>query len=109
MPPRQGQSQLISPVSSLKAPSREASDSVAEGSRAGEGFWFGSLGEGVDGGGSEALRAWAIDSRVGRDVSSVGESGSRGSSTVRELAFRRLYRIPQSLRVGFSAKRELVL
>ena len=32
MPPRQGQSQFISPVSSLKAPWEEASSSVAEGS-----------------------------------------------------------------------------
>lgn len=48
MPPRQGQSQLISPVSSLKAPCWEASSSVSEREPEAEG------GSRVVGGGAES-------------------------------------------------------
>ena len=87
MPPRQGQSQLISPVSSLKAPSDAASDSVAEGSERGEEVGSSVVGgrvlvEGVEVMETAAfLRFWATESSVGRDGSSVGDVGVRGSST----------------------------
>ena len=79
MPPRQGQSQFISPVSSLKAPSWLASDSVAERSvGVGEGDSVDDV-EGVvvgdcdgDGDGAGWLRLGDMDSRVWREVSSVG-------------------------------------
>lgn len=51
MPPRQGQFQFISPVSSLKAPSWVAWASVAEGSR----------GEGEGGGDEEGSSLVAMD------------------------------------------------
>lgn len=87
MPPRHGQSQLISPVSSLKAPSDAASDSVAEGSERGEGVGSSVVGgRGLSVGVEVAemaafLRVWATESSVGRDESSVGDVGVRGSST----------------------------
>lgn len=74
IPPRQGQSQFISPVSSLKAPCWEASSSVS--SKDGdlgpsmvavEEYWE-----------DEVVFDWrasAIDSRVGMEVSSLGEVG----------------------------------
>lgn len=70
MPPRQGHSQLISPVSGLKAPSEEASSSSAEGSE----------GEGVDGDGPEEVV----------DLGMVVESGS--SSAMAETTERCLSR-----------------
>lgn len=87
MPPRQGQSQFISPVSSLNAPSDAASDSVAEGSERGDGVDSSVKGErGLDEGVEDSevavrFRDLATESRVGRDVSSVREVGVRGSST----------------------------
>ena len=87
MPPRQGQSQLISPVSSLKAPSDAASDSVAEGSERGEGVGSSVTGgRGLEEGVEDAevavrFRDLATESRVARDVSSAGDVGVRGSST----------------------------
>ena len=79
MPPRQGHSQFMTPVSSLKAPSWEASDSREEGSVRGEGSEVG-VGESEEGGGrGDGLGCWrreeARDSSVGRGVSSVGEEG----------------------------------
>lgn len=61
MPPRQGQSQFMTPVSSLKAPSWEASDSREEGSERGEGCSGAVVGEvvvgesGGGGGGGEMV------------------------------------------------------
>lgn len=75
IPPKQGQSQLISPVSSLKAPCWEASSSVS--SRDGdsgltkvaeEEVWEDEVG--FD------RRAAAIDSRVGMEASSLGVGGA---------------------------------
>lgn len=59
MPPRQGQPQFISPVSSLKAPSWEAWASVAEGSR-GEGE-----GDGDEDGSSAAMDEAGMGAGVG--------------------------------------------
>lgn len=79
MPPRQGQSQFISPVSSLKAPSWEASSSVSSScpaSTAAVVVWadewesMGKLeGEGLD------WREADMDSRVGRAESSAWAEG----------------------------------
>ena len=90
MPPRQGQSQFISPVSSLKAPCWEASSSVSE--RVGEEVGGREVGGAVE----DAEACWAdcrcccccrscscccfcrdraMSSTVGRLVSSVGERG----------------------------------
>ena len=82
IPPRQGQSQFISPVSSLKAPSWEASASVSSMLGSGEAVVLGlmdedGVSEGVDGVGGAAFwrREGAIDSRVGSGVSSGGDWG----------------------------------
>ena len=86
MPPRHGQSQFISPVSSLNAPSDEASSSVSERAEEDAGsVGNGALGgEGASGNDSDGLCCcceeafWRVRltvSRVGREVSSVGESG----------------------------------
>lgn len=53
MPPRQGQSQLISPVSSLKAPCWEASSSVSERGLPGEEAVRDEVGSRVVGAGGE--------------------------------------------------------
>lgn len=80
MPPRHGQSQLISPVSSLKAPSWDASSSVSSNP--------GSAVTGVDsgagtGGVSLRLREEATDSRVGRAFScSLGSIEGTGVGLV---------------------------
>lgn len=108
MPPKQGHSQLISPVASLKAPSCEASSSVASRSWVVDGMGFGlavsgvweggwvslvggfevgvafwevweAASSGVGGGGVRFLMA--RDSRVWRVGSSVGDWG-RGMETV---------------------------
>ncbi len=95
MPPKQGHSQLISPVASLKAPSCEASSSVASRSWVVDGMGFGlavsggaplvggievgvafwedweAANSGVGGGGVRFLMA--RDSRVWRVGSSVGD------------------------------------
>ena len=75
IPPKQGQSQFISPVSSLKAPSCEASCSLSS-------KVSGSV-DSIGGVGSdEAFWRFALtDSRVGREVSSEGELGG-GTATV---------------------------
>ena len=75
MPPKHGQSQLISPVSSLKAPSCEASCSVPSNVS-------GSVVEA--GAGTDTCELFGLfdftDSRVGSDVSSEGELGG-GTAT----------------------------
>lgn len=78
IPPRQGQSQLISPVSSLKAPCWEASSSVS--SRDGDSGVTMVVVEVWEGGVAFDWRAAAIDSRVGMEVSSLGEMG--GTATI---------------------------
>lgn len=78
IPPRQGQSQLISPVSSLKAPCCEASSSVS--SKDSE---SGSVLIGTEFSDDERLLDWraaAIDSRVCIEVSSLGEEGGSGTA-----------------------------
>ena len=74
MPPRHGQSQLISPVSSLKAPSCAACCSLSS-----------SVSGSVDSGdGAVATLGFSrfalMDSRVGRGVSSEGEFGGGTAS-----------------------------
>lgn len=74
IPPRQGQSQLISPVSSLKAPCWEASSSVS--SRDGDGGPTTADAEEVSD--TEVAFDWraaATDSSVGMEVSSLGVVG----------------------------------
>ena len=109
MPPRQGQSQFISPVSSLKAPCCPASSSYSSGvlgvsSVFGDG---GSAGDVVStgvfgsmdgmaesfvdngtGSGDElfARRVEDMESRVGREESSVEESGSWAVETVSAIS-----------------------
>ena len=105
MPPRQGQSQFISPVSSLKAPCWEASSSLS--SR--EGGW-GSCEDWRDCGvrlEESFARARAISSRVGRVVSSEGERGCETGSrwVVRSNQMMEM----EVLHAASSAKRLLVL
>ena len=75
IPPRQGHSQFISPVASLKAPSWEASSSVVSRSVSvvviERVVLVGGVGDGVEG----FWRKGASDSRVGRGVSSEGTLG----------------------------------
>jgi len=107
MPPKQGQSQLISPVSSLKAPSCEASSSVASRSPGVEGIGSGLLvpggwegaraslvvfweecaaaSSGVRGGGLRFFMA--SDSRVCREVSSVGDWGGGIETECNHISF----------------------
>lgn len=86
MPPRQEQSQFISPVSSLKAPCWEASSSVSERGPVGGGTVVGS--RVVGGSGESAVEAEAMvevmgvlreegesEERVGRGVGVEGGSG----------------------------------
>ena len=100
MPPRHGQSQLISPVSSLKAPCCAASSSRSSGeppSDASSGTadvaataWasevgFAEIGEGsdeVDADDWRALRAAAMASTVGKFSSSISAIGRRAEESI---------------------------
>lgn len=129
MPPRHGQSQLISPVSGLKAPSCAASCSSASaepanssvGSAGGAISFFSwgvtgtaaALGAGVGGGAAAApsRRFFSIRaSTVGRSASENGDGAgpARAVSTCCQLAVRR-HSTQENLRGTSSAKIGLVL
>ncbi len=117
MPPRQGQSQFITPVSSLKAPSWEASASRFSGFER-PAVWGAVVVEvddskvgGEDGGGWACWRREeAMDSSVGRGVSSVGDWGCGTATEVSPLAaFCYLLACDGNSQGGSSANRLLVL
>lgn len=74
MPPRQGQSQLISPVSSLKAPCWEASSSVSERGPLGKEAVGGEVGSSVVGGGGERdMEGSVVVAGLGEGLREEGE------------------------------------
>lgn len=76
IPPRHGQSQLISPVSSLKAPCWPASSSYSSGVRGGsEGVLVGEASRGVGGGGGRGRAD--VDGRRDEEGRRVGVKESR--------------------------------
>ena len=92
MPPRHGQSQFMTPVSSLNAPSWEASDSRFSGFER-PAVWGVVVGVDDSAVGAEEEGGWtclrreeAMDSSVGRGVSSVGDWGCGTTTKVSPLA-----------------------
>ena len=111
MPPRQGQSQFMTPVSSLKAPSWEASASRSEGLERSVVWGVDSRGGGggIDGW-SCCRREEARDSSVGRGVSSVGDWGGGTATRVSPLVvFCFCLAQDKNSQGGSSANRLLVL
>lgn len=84
IPPRQGQSQLISPVSSLNAPSCDASSSVSLADNgSSEIFVCGELEEGF------GFRSGVRDSSVWMEASSVGEDGGLKATIIDQIELSR--------------------
>ena len=103
----------MTPVSSLKAPSWEASVSRDEGSERGVGSWgvvdSGGGGEGGEGG-SCCRREEARDSSVGSGFSSVGDWGGGTATTISLLAVSFFFQAyNKNSQGGSSANRLLVL